>query len=99
MINLTNLNWLSLSSNKIVAINLDGLTKLTILDLSNNQINDVKFLTSFTSLIKLDLTENQISNIKPLASLMKLNELILIKNPISEKICPIKPQYSCMFGN
>lgn len=90
---------LLLARNQIVTINLDGLTNLTGLDLSNNQISDVKFLSKFTSLIQLDLTENQVSIIKPLASLMQLTELILSNNPISERICPIKPQYACLFGH
>ena len=63
------------------------LTKLTSLNLSGNQISDIKPLSNLTNLTFLDLEGNQISDIKPLSNLTKLTTLSLWENKISD----IKP--------
>jgi hypothetical protein len=59
------------------------LSSLTELDLSYNQISDIKPLASLTNLTFLDLSADQISDIKPLASLTNLTTLYLGGNQIS----------------
>ncbi|MBO1059010.1 MAG: leucine-rich repeat domain-containing protein, partial [Dolichospermum sp. JUN01] len=63
------------------------LTKLTTLDLSVNQISDIKPLSNLTNLTSLSLWGNQISDIKPLSNLTNLTTLYLWINKISD----IKP--------
>ena len=73
------------------------LTKLTSLNLSGNQISDIKPLSNLTNLTFLDLSGNQISDIKPLSNLTKLTSLDLAKNPLTSKQCPLKPESICKF--
>ena len=63
------------------------LTKLTSLNLSVNQISDIKPLSNLTNLTSLSLSGNKISDIKPLSNLTKLTTLDLLGNQISD----IKP--------
>ena len=51
------------------------LSSLTEINLSGNEISDIKPLASLTNLIRLFLSNNRISDIKPLASLTKLEFL------------------------
>ncbi len=51
------------------------LSSLTELDLSDNQISDIKPLQSLTNLTSLWLIFNQINDIKPLQSLTNLTEI------------------------
>ena len=63
------------------------LTKLTSLNLRENQISDIKPLSNLTKLTSLSLWGNQISDIKPLSNLTNLTTLHLSGNKISD----IKP--------
>ncbi|MEP6519556.1 leucine-rich repeat domain-containing protein [Microcoleus vaginatus] len=63
------------------------LSSLTRLTLNNNQIKDIKPLTSLTNLTTLSLDSNQIGDIEPLASLTNLTFLSLDSNQIGD----IKP--------
>lgn len=54
------------------------------MDLSNNQISEIKNLESLTALQSLSLSGNQISEIENLDSLTDLHKLYLSKNKISE---------------
>ena len=63
------------------------LTKLTELDLSQNQIGNIKPLSNLTKLTYLGLSANQIRDIKPLSNLTNLTTLYLSQNQISN----IKP--------
>ena len=72
------------------------LKSLILLNLSDNQISDVKPLAGLTNLDEIRLSENQISDVKPLAGLTNLKLLILVKNPISAKVCPVEAS-ACMF--
>ena len=63
------------------------LSSLTELNLSFNQISDIKPLESLTNLTELFLDNNQISDIKPLEFLTNLTLLDLANNQISD----IKP--------
>ncbi|MEA5528102.1 leucine-rich repeat domain-containing protein, partial [Dolichospermum sp. UHCC 0684] len=63
------------------------LTKLTSLDLGENEISDIKPLSNLTKLTSLSLWRNQISDIKPLSNLTNLTSLYLGGNQISD----IKP--------
>ncbi|QHI35177.1 Internalin-A [Kordia antarctica] len=63
-------------------LNKDG--KLITLNLSNNRISNIDFLTNLTSLEILDLSENKISNIDALKNLTSLTALNLYQNDISD---------------
>jgi internalin A len=63
------------------------LTKLTSLDLGENEISDIKPLSNLTKLTSLELWGNKISDIKPLSNLTNLTDLYLWENKISD----IKP--------
>ena len=63
------------------------LTALTNLDLSDNQITDIKPLQDLSALWGLDLSLNQITDIKPLQDLSALTNLDLSDNQITD----IKP--------
>jgi len=63
---------------------LAGLTNLTQLDLTSNQISDINPLAILINLTNLDLQSNQISDISALAGLTNLTRLILINNQISD---------------
>ncbi|MDR3046393.1 MAG: leucine-rich repeat domain-containing protein [Bacteroidales bacterium] len=56
--------------------------EITALDLSFNELTEIKGLESFTSLERLDLAYNQITEIKGLDNLIKLNYLNLTNNPL-----------------
>ncbi len=60
------------------------LSTLPILDLTNNQIADLKPLSSLTNLTQLVLSDNQIADLKPLSSLTNLTELFLDNNQIAD---------------
>ena len=61
---------------------LSGLTALTWLHLSNNQIVDVTPLSGLTALTWLNLSNNQIVDVTPLSGLTALTSLHLINNQI-----------------
>ncbi|OUD11720.1 COR domain-containing protein [Thioflexithrix psekupsensis] len=63
---------------------LQGLTALTLLDLTGNQISDLSPLQGLTALTLLDLTGNQISDLSPLQGLTALTQLDLGSNQISD---------------
>ena len=64
--------------------NLNHLTTLKQLDLSNNQIHEINGLENLANLIHLELKKNKITEIKGLEKLEKLTTLILEGNNISE---------------
>ena len=57
---------------------------LESLDLFDNQISDISFLSNLTQLQELDLSNNQISNISCLSGLTRLKTLDLRHNKIKE---------------
>ena len=61
-----------------------GLTRLTVLNLSDCGLSDVSFLSGFTQLDQLYLWDNSISDVSPLAELKKLTWLMLDGNSISD---------------
>jgi internalin A len=63
------------------------LTNLTELDLSFNQIVDIKPISNLTNLTRLYLSSNQIVDIKPISNLTNLTRLYLSSNQIVD----IKP--------
>ncbi|MEO0936257.1 MAG: leucine-rich repeat domain-containing protein, partial [Cyanobacteria bacterium J06641_2] len=69
------------------------------LNVSSNQISDVEPISKLTNLTRLNLSKNKISDPQPLSQLTKLEirGLNLWKNPISNKTCPVKPEYTCLF--
>lgn len=88
--NLTNLQEIGLSGNKISDISvLKQLTNLKNLDLNENQIQDISALKDLTNLEKLDLGSNQISDISALSGLVNLRELYSYTNEIRD-ISPLK---------
>jgi len=66
-------------------------SSLTYLDLSNNNISDIRSLSSLTGLQTLYLSTNQITNITPLIDLTSLTYLDLSNNQISD-ISPLNNQ-------
>ena len=60
------------------------LTELTKLNLSDNEITDLNFLTPLTKLVSLDLSNNQITDISPLSGLTSLHTLHLDNNAIKD---------------
>lgn len=82
----TNVEKLLLMKNEVTGdmSPLASLTKLTYLDLANNEVNDVSALASLTNLSQLFLSLNKISDISPLASLTNLTWLTLENNKISD---------------
>ncbi|MBX7044493.1 MAG: leucine-rich repeat domain-containing protein [Ignavibacteria bacterium] len=66
---------------------LEKLINISELDLSNNQISDIKPLEKLINISELYLSSNQISDIKPLENLINISSLDLSSNQISD----IKP--------
>ena len=63
---------------------LSGLTNLTNLTLSRNQILDLSVLSGLTNLTSLGLYNNLIVDISPLSGLTNLTYLDLHNNPLSD---------------
>ncbi|MXV74791.1 hypothetical protein F4Z99_10985, partial [Candidatus Poribacteria bacterium] len=63
---------------------LSGLTTLAFLNLSHNQISDIRPLAGLTGLGGLKLANNQIVDISPLAGLVNLNLLNIANNRITD---------------
>jgi internalin A len=79
------LKKLSLYKTDITDISfLQGLSKLTLLDLSSNQITDISFLQGLSKLTQLNLSYNQITDISFLQGLSNLTELDLRSNQITD---------------
>ena len=63
---------------------MSGLTELTELDLSDNDVMDISALSGLTELTELDLSDNDISDISALSGLTALTTLDLRGNPIAD---------------
>ncbi len=63
---------------------IEKLTELTSLKLSDNNISDISFLSSLKKLTSLDLSKNDISDISPLKKLTSLRTLHLDGNDIKD---------------
>lgn len=82
---LTNLEYLDLSNNKISDISsLSSLKNLRVLYLQRNSISSVTALKGLTKLEILSLNGNKISSISALSSLKELTELYLRENKITD---------------
>ena len=80
----TELTKLDASGKAITDIGiLMGLTKLTNVNLSGNEIADVKPLANL-KLTKLDLSGNKITDVSPLASITTLTSLNVAKNQVTD---------------
>lgn len=80
-----NLNMLTLSSNKLTALNgLEQLPELAVLFVGNNQLNDLTAIAPLKHLEMLLADSNQIEDLQPLAGLSELSLLSLGKNVISD---------------
>ncbi len=66
----------------IHATGLEKLTQLKILDLSSNQLNDLKGLENLTQLKILDLSNNQLNDLKGLENLAQVKTLNLCFNQL-----------------
>ncbi|SHK08553.1 Leucine Rich repeat-containing protein [Hathewaya proteolytica DSM 3090] len=73
---------------------LKELTKLKVLELNSNAIEDISALEGLINLEKLDLSSNFISNISPLKNLVKLKSLKLSGNSGIKDYSPIKDIYN-----
>ncbi|MDE0016329.1 MAG: leucine-rich repeat domain-containing protein, partial [Candidatus Poribacteria bacterium] len=63
---------------------LSGLTNLTSLQLSGNNISDIAAISALKNLDTLDLSSNNISDVSPLSGLTNLTSLNLSSNNISD---------------
>ncbi len=63
---------------------IEKLSELTSLKLSDNKISDINFLSSLKKLTTLDLSKNEISDISPLKGLTSLRTLHLDGNEIKD---------------
>jgi Leucine-rich repeat (LRR) protein len=79
------LTWRCLSAVRALA----GLTGLSELYLTNNQLTDITALTKLTGLTRLDLRNNRLTDITPLAKLTGLTWLELGDNYLTN-ITPLK---------
>ncbi|MEW6754219.1 MAG: leucine-rich repeat domain-containing protein [Candidatus Latescibacterota bacterium] len=67
---------------------IEGLAHLRVLDLSVNQIRDLRPLALLTELELLDLEGNQVSDLSPLRPLARLERLMLAMNQVQD-IAPL----------
>ena len=79
---LKRLIWLRLSSNELTVPprGLENLTQLLALDLSNNELTEVRGLEKLTQLTQLDLSNNKLTNVRGLETLARLTGLSLSRN-------------------
>lgn len=75
----------------------NNVSSRTELNLSGNEITDLRRMAGLTNLTKLYLSYNQITDISPLARLTNLYELNLTGNPIAQPVCPVSPPTVCEF--
>ena len=73
---------IGLRSNPILPLN--GLKQLMALDLSYNQLTDVRPLAGLTQLTELNVSHNQLTDVRPLAGLTQLTELDLSRNQLTD---------------
>ena len=62
---------------------LSGLTRLTHLDVADNEITDVSALSGLENLTTLDLRNNQITDVEPLKDLTSLRQIYIRGNEIT----------------
>lgn len=62
------------------------LTKLSIIDISCNEIRDISKITLLQELYSLNIANNLIADISMLSSLKKLKYLWLVGNPIQDNV-------------
>jgi len=83
---ITSLTSLNIASNEIQ--NIDSLEPLkstiSILDVSQNDIEDITKLSGFTNLVSLNLSSNKIKDISPISNCTKLNELNFSVNKVKD---------------
>lgn len=65
-------------------VDLQYMTNITGIDLSNNNITDISPISNLTNLSYLCINDNNISDISALSKLTNLRELFLINNSISD---------------
>ena len=75
---------IDICTSKNINLNLDKFTNLQYLDLTNNQITEIKGLDNLVNLKELYLPYNRITEIKELENLAKLRKLYLRSNQITE---------------
>ena len=81
--NLTNLDELVLSGNKLTNIDFcEKLTQLRMLDVASNDIADIAELAACSSLVALDVSDNRISSLQPLENNHDLRYLVANDNAI-----------------
>lgn len=59
-------------------------TTISIFDVSQNKIEDISKISSFTNLISLNLSNNKIKDISPVATCTRLNELDFSVNKVKD---------------
>ena len=77
---------LNLFQNRLIEVpkGLEKLTQLTEVNLTRNQLTDVKGLENLMQLKELDLQFNQLTDVKGLENLTQLKELSLMNNELTE---------------
>ena len=84
LLELQNLNQLSLSNTTQCLSDLSELKQLKALYMSCSGLEDISFLAELTNLEELDISENDISDLTPLSGLKNLKYLYLYSNNISD---------------
>lgn len=82
------LHTLEASNNQITKIDVSGNTNLTVLNVADNLITDIKSLSKLKALINLDVSNNEVISLEALGSLSNLTLLNISRNNI-EDISPI----------
>lgn len=83
---ISTLNTLKIANNNLTEIeDFEPLKNtISILDVSQNQIEDISIISSFTNLISLNLSNNKIKDISPVAVCSRLNELDFSVNKVRD---------------
>ena len=83
---ITSLIKLNVSNNKLNEVeSLKPLkTKLSVLDISHNEITDIKALAEFTYITSLNLNNNDIKDISPVANITGISDLRFASNKVED---------------
>ncbi len=83
---ISTLNTLKIANNNLTEIkDFEPLKNtISILDVSQNKIEDISTISSFTNLISLNLSNNKIKDISPVAVCSRLNELDFSVNKVRD---------------
>ncbi len=79
----TNVYYIGEGELKDFTGSLKQLTKLKLLNVSENNLENIEFVRNMTSLERLVLNDNYVTDLEPISSISTLNFLAVAENPIS----------------